>query len=103
MTDVLPTGYTETMSRLNDPDNWDIEGMLDDIARDLRTESDSGRALAAIDFLRSKMSRTHQGTVLLKYCDGVHVYDDMESAIWKQNEIGGQLFVPWGDNERAKP
>ena len=33
-------------------------------------------------------------TVLLKYCDGVHAYDDMASAIAKQDEIGGELFVP---------
>ena len=50
-----PTGYTETMGRLNDPDNWDVAGMLADIAKNLRDESDNGRAIAAIDFLRSQM------------------------------------------------
>lgn len=33
-------------------------------------------------------------TVLLKYCDGVHAYDDLASAQAKQAEIGGELFFP---------
>ena len=50
-----PTGYTETIGRLNDPDNWDVAGMLADIAKNLRDESDNGRAIAAIDFLMECM------------------------------------------------
>lgn len=33
-------------------------------------------------------------TILLKYCDGVHSYDNLESAQAKQAEIGGELYYP---------
>ena len=52
---TLPTGYAETMDKLARPDNWDVPGLIADIAEGLRLESDNGAALAVIDAMRFGM------------------------------------------------
>ena len=55
MADNIPSGYAETMDKLKRPDNWDVPGVISDVAEDLRCYSDNGSALAVIDTLCFRM------------------------------------------------
>lgn len=54
---VTPVGYAETMDALNRPNDWDVPGMIADVAEFTRRELDvpHGQALAVIDTLTFRM------------------------------------------------
>lgn len=63
-----PEGYAETMECLNKPKDWDVPGLIDDIAERLRDggEVPNGLALAVIDklmfgmtFIAKKIAHEH--------------------------------------------
>jgi hypothetical protein len=53
----LPRGYAATLDCLNQPDSWDVPGMIADMAENLRKENDVplGQLLAAIDWMTFRL------------------------------------------------
>lgn len=53
----LPLGYAETMDCMNQPDKWNVPGMIADMAENLRrgNEVPEGQLLAAIDWMTFRL------------------------------------------------
>ena len=54
----VPRGWAETMDCLNQPDSWDVPGMIGDMAEHLRVGNDvpPGQLLAAIDWMTFRLN-----------------------------------------------
>ena len=57
MNHFLPSGYATTLDCLNQPEAWDVPGMIADIAENLRVGNDvpDGQLLAAIDWMMFRL------------------------------------------------
>ena len=66
----IPAGYAETLDCMNQPKQWDVPGMIADMAENLRrgNEVAEGQLLAALDWM----------TFRLKECRKVLVEADSE-------------------------
>ena len=55
--DVTPAGYSETIDRMNQPQSWDVPGMIADMAEYLRVgnEVPAGQLLAALDWMTFRL------------------------------------------------
>lgn len=53
----VPAGYAETMDCLNKPEDWDVRGMIADMAENLRrgNEVQEGQVLAALDWMTFRL------------------------------------------------
>jgi len=54
---TMPRGYAETLHCMNQPDSWDVHGMIADMAENLRRDNDvaAGQLLAAIDWMTERL------------------------------------------------
>lgn len=78
----MPT-YDETMQHLNDPDDWDVQGIITGVSKRLRDTGDE-HAAAVVDWLRSQ--HTHALLLALK------MEPEAESALsaWEESLCGIQ-------------
>lgn len=53
----VPTGYAETLDAMNRPKDWDVPGMIADMAENLRrgNEVPEGQLLAALDWMTFRL------------------------------------------------
>lgn len=56
----VPTGYPETLDAMNRPKDWDVPGMIADMAENLRrgNEVAEGQLLAALDWMTFRLRET---------------------------------------------
>lgn len=68
--DTVPVGYNETIDCMNKPNDWDVPGMIADMAEYIRrgNEVPEGQVLAALDWM----------TFRLRECRSVLVAADSE-------------------------
>ena len=53
----VPAGYAETLDCMNEPRDWDVPGMIADLAENLRrgNEVADGQLLAALDWMTFRL------------------------------------------------
>lgn len=49
------TGYSETMAKFEQSENWDLAGVIEDALASLKDSTDEGSAVAVIEVLRSRL------------------------------------------------
>ena len=62
----VPAGYAETLDCMNQPQSWDVHGMIADMAEYIRrgNEVPEGQLLAALDWLTFRLKECRQTLVL---------------------------------------
>ena len=62
----VPAGYADTLDCMNQPQSWDVPGMIADMAENLRrgNEVAEGQLLAALDWMVFRLKECRQTLVL---------------------------------------
>ena len=81
----VPAGYAETMDCVNQPDSWDVPGMIADMAEYLRQglEVPPGQLLAALDWMTFRLKESQ--SLSARVSNGVYALLKEEAS-----EVAGQ-------------
>jgi hypothetical protein len=64
--DLVPVGYSETIDCMNNPQSFDVPGMIADMAEHLRVGSEvpPGQLMAALDWMAFRLKECRKALVL---------------------------------------
>lgn len=96
----LPTGYAETMDCLNKPKDWDVPGLIADMAEYLRQDLDvsPGQLLAALDWMTFRLRESR--SLCVRVGSGVYALPKEEATeiTAEAQELSKKL---WGFKSRT--